>query len=92
MHGIDPDQHIAYDVVAGYYIAALFPSTPETFPGSLAKALGPIGDGLIAVHSTQDGACGNGQHSRKLVTSPLGGDRGCGKRRWVKISFALLLT
>lgn len=72
MHGIDPDQHIAYDVVAGYDIAALFPSTPETFPGSLAKALGPIGDGLIAVHSTQDGACGNGQHSRKLVTSPLG--------------------
>ena len=60
MHGIDPDQDIPDDGLAGDEVAALLVAAVETLAGPLAEALGPIGDGPVSAHATQAGPGGNG--------------------------------
>lgn len=60
MHGINADEHIADDVLAGYDVATVLVAATKTLPGLLAKALSPIRDGLVATHPTQGCAGGNG--------------------------------
>ena len=70
--GIDADQKIADDVLTGDHVMTVFAATPETFPRLGAEALGPIRDGPVSPHPTQDGPSGNGQNRGHGVTSPLG--------------------
>src|SRR5271169_5325721 len=73
--GIDADQEISDDIFTGDHITAVFSTAAETLPGLGAKALSPIGDGLIAPHATQNGSSGNTQNGGQRVPSSLGATR-----------------
>jgi len=69
MGGIDADQHIADDGLAGDEVTALFETTAKAGPGLRPQALGPVGDGLVSAHATQDGP-GDQAENRGQAMSP----------------------
>ena len=69
--GIDADKNIADDILTGDEVAALFTAAVEALPCLGAKALGPIRDGPVPPHPTQDCPGGDGQHRTKGMTSSL---------------------
>ena len=71
MKRVDTDHRITDDGEAGDAIAAVFTAAVEALSGLLAKAVGPIRDGLISSHATQDCAGGNGQNCGKRMSASL---------------------
>ena len=60
MCGVHADQDIADDGQARDDVALVLAATPEALASLLAQAVGPIRDGQVATHATQDRAGGNG--------------------------------
>lgn len=75
MYRVNTGHNITDDGEAGDEIAALFTAAVETLSGLLAKAVGPIRDGLISAHSTKNGPAGNGQNRGKGMTASLSAAR-----------------
>lgn len=72
MHGIDADEDIPDDVLARDNAAAVFAAAAEALPGLLAKAFGPIRDGLVSAHPAQACPGGNGENRTEAMPSTLG--------------------
>lgn len=70
--GTYTDKDIADNVLAWNHIAALFATAAEPLTRLGAKAIGPVRDGSVSAHATQDCSCCNGQHGGKSMTPPLG--------------------
>jgi len=60
MPGFYADQDIADDGQARYGVALVLVAATETLPGLLSQSVGPIRDGQVAAHPTQDCAGGDG--------------------------------
>ena len=71
MHRVNADKDIANDGGAGDEVATVFAAAVETLSRFGAKAFGPIRDGPISPHSTQDCPAGNGQNSGKGMSPSL---------------------
>jgi len=71
MHRVNADQDIADNGGAGDEVATVFTTAVETLSRFGAKAFGPIRDGPISPHSTQDCPAGNGQDRRKGMSPSL---------------------
>src|ERR1700674_3330512 len=82
---IDADQEVADDGLAGHQIATLFATTAETLPGPGAQTIGPVGNGFVTAHPTQDRGGGNSEHGGQPVAPSLAaagvgdGEEECGQ-------------
>ena len=72
VEGSYTDKDIADNVLAWNHIAAVFATAAEPLTRLGAEAIGPVRDGLVSAHPTQDCSCCNGQHGGKSMASPLG--------------------
>ena len=72
VRGVDADQHIAEDRLAGDDVAALFATAAEALERFLSETFGPIGDRLVAAHAAQDGSGGDAQHRGQAMAPSLG--------------------
>ena len=72
LRGIDTDKDVAYDVLAGYDMAAVFETAAKTSAGFGTEAVSPFGYSLISAHSAQYRAGGDCQNSGKSVAPSLG--------------------
>ena len=71
IYGIDADEDISKDGEARNQVATLFAAAIEALSGFLAKAVGPIRDGPVPPHPTQDCPGSDGQHRTQGMTSSL---------------------
>ncbi len=70
--GIDTNQNIADDRLAGDQIATVNAPAAKALAGRGTEALRPVSHRLVAAHATQGGGARNGQHAGQPMASSLG--------------------
>lgn len=68
---VDPDQDITDDILAWHDEAAVFSAAVEAISGRLAETVGPIRDGTVTAHTTEDGRGRDGQDGFQGVAFAL---------------------
>ena len=67
----DPDQHVADDRPARWYVPALVEARPEIRQHRLALIMDPLRDLLVAAHAGKRRGGGEREHRRQAVPQPL---------------------
>jgi len=82
--GIDTNQNISDDRLAGDQVASVNAPAAKALAGFGAEALRPVGHRLVAAHATESGGTSNGQHACQRMTPSLGtaGIGNVGKEVW----------
>lgn len=70
--GIEANQDIADDRLAGDQVASTHATAAKSLAGFGREALRPVGHCLVAAHATEGGGTRDGQHASQTMASSLG--------------------